>query len=166
MSIDWHVYFVFHSTFAQVFPFAYVLMTRKTQRAYTHLFQYINERVCSLDCGSFTSDYEVAMRNALQAVFPGVHLYACWFHYSQALKRKVKQLPQFDRFLHSLEAAEDIYYKLQCLPLLPPEYILEAFQQLKKEALAIDKTKFAPFLKYFERQWIKKVRLIYTLQLF
>lgn len=146
----------------KVFPFAYVLMTRKTQRAYQHLFSYINERVCSLKCKSFTSDYEVAMRNALAILFPGTRLVACWFHYSQALKRKVKQIPGFQRFLHGNEAAEEIYYKLQCLPLLPSEHILSAFQQLKKEALAIDKKKFRFFLTYFQRQWIVKVLLLQT----
>lgn len=141
----------------EVFPFAYVLMTRKTQRAYKHLFEFINEKVCPLKCNSFTSDYEVALRNALSILFPGTRLVACWFHYSQALKRKVRQLPGFERFLRGNEAAEGIYHKLQCLPLLPSEHILSAFKQLKQEALAIDKRNFRLFLKYFERQWIVKV---------
>lgn len=143
----------------KVFPFAYVLMTRKTQRSYQHLFEYINENVCSLKCNTFTSDYEVAMRNALAILFPGTRLVACWFHYSQALKRKVRQIPNFERFLHGCAAAEAIYYKLQCLPLLPAKYILDTFKQLKEEALAIDKKKFRLFLKYFEHQWIVKVRV-------
>lgn len=134
-------------------------MTRKTQRAYKHLFQYINERVCSLKCNSFTSDYEVAIRNALTILFPGSRIVACWFHYSQALKRKVRQIPGFERFLRGCAAAEEIYYKLQCLPLLPFEDILSAFEQLKQDALAIDKKQFRHFLKYFERQWICKVKV-------
>lgn len=145
----------------KVFPFAYVLMTRKTQRAYEHLFAFINEKVCSLQCKTFTSDYEVAMRNALHILFPSTRLVACWFHYSQALKKHVRQLPGFERFLRGNEAAENIYYTLQCLPLLPSEHILCAFKQLKQEALAIEKKKFRVFLNYFERQWIVKVILVF-----
>lgn len=95
----------------KVFPFAYVLMTRKTQRAYQHLLAFIEKNVCSLKCKSFTSDYEIAMRNALAILYPGTRLVACWFHYSQALKRKVRQMPGLERFLRGNEAAEAIYYK-------------------------------------------------------
>lgn len=143
----------------KVFPFAYVLMTRKTQRAYQHLLEFIEKNVCSLKCKSFTSDYEIALRNALAILYPNTRLVACWFHYSQALKRKVRQLPGFERFLRGNEAAEKIYYKLQCLPLLSSQHILSAFEHLKREALAIDKSKFRSFLKYFEQQWIRKVRV-------
>lgn len=131
-------------------------MTRKTQSAYKHLFEYIHKNICSLECNSFTSDYELAMRNALIELFPNARMVACWFHYSQALKRKVSQIPGFERFLRGSMEAEEIYYKFQCLPLLPPGDIFGAFQTLKKAALKCDK-RFEPFLKYFERQWIEQV---------
>lgn len=124
---------------------------------YVYRWIHRTEKVCSLDCKSLTTNYELTMRNALATLFPHIRLFTCWFHYSQALKRKVKQIPHFDRFLRGNEAAEEIYYKLQCLPLLPSHHILDAFQQLKQDALAVDKKKFGPFLKYFERQWIQKV---------
>lgn len=137
-------------------------MTRKTETAYKHLFQFIDQNVCSLNCRSFTTDYEIAMRNALRELFPNARLVACWFHYSQALKRKVAQIPNFERFLRGSVAAEEIYYKLQCLPLLPAHLIIGAFEKLKIEALKCDKMKFTPFIQYFERQWIERVSFVYV----
>lgn len=101
------------------------------------------------------------MRNALKDLFPETKMVACWFHYSQALKKKAAQIPGFVRFLRGNEQAETIYYKLQCLPLLPVEHILAAFKELKKEARALDKLKFKQFLSYFERQWIRKVNIFF-----
>lgn len=148
--------FMFYS---KVFPIVYVLMTRKTTLAYKHIFRFINEKVCSLACHSFTTDYECAMRNALKELFPETRMVACWFHYSQALKKRAAQIPGFVRFLSGDQECELIYYKLQCLPLLPAEHILNAFNELKRKAKSINKDKFKPFLSYFERQWIRKVSI-------
>lgn len=48
--------------FGQVFPFAFVLMTHKSEPSYTAVFQYIHNNVMSLECATVTSDYETAMR--------------------------------------------------------------------------------------------------------
>lgn len=76
----------------KVFPFAYVLMSRKTQRAYEAVFDYINSHVLQINnIASFTTDYELAMRNALKKLFPNVQRFACYFHFCQAVKRRAYQ---------------------------------------------------------------------------
>ena len=39
---------------------------------------------------SFSTDFEKAILNAVQIVFPGVKLYGCYFHFSQNLWRNVQ----------------------------------------------------------------------------
>lgn len=96
------------------------------------------------------------MRNALKTHYPDSSFIACWFHFCQAVKKNASQFQGFVNFIRSNPAAEKIYYKLQCLPLLPAKYIDSAFNTLQDEALALNAA-FKPFLNYYNRQWIVKV---------
>lgn len=130
-------------------------MSSRTQVAYTHVFRYINEHIFSLKCASFTSDYEIAMRNALRACFPDSELVSCWFHYCQAIRRKASQLTAFFELIRTNAAARKLYFKFQALALLEAGLIVDAFNKLKEMTLQYEA--FEPFVKYFEHQWIKRV---------
>lgn len=139
-------------------PFLYVLMSRKTRRCYEHLFKYIKKHLIDLgESKSIMTDFECAMRNALRIVFPQTELNACWFHSTQAAKKRAMQTPQLYPYLYLHKDAREIYYKLLSLPLLHPRDIIPEFQKLKVIALAKHRAVFAEFIKYFERQWILKV---------
>lgn len=143
-------------------------MSRKTRRAYEHLFKYLKKNIIDLENGaSIMTDFECAMRNALRAVFPGIELNCCWFHFTQAAKKRAMQTPQLIPYLLQNTKAREIYYKLLSLPLLPPKDIIPQFQRLKVLALAKNKSVFADFIKYYEKQWIKKVcNIAYGIKLF
>lgn len=133
-------------------------MSRKTRRAYEHLFKYLKNNIINLGNGkSIMTDFECAMRNALRAVFPQIKLNCCWFHFTQAAKKRAMQTPQLIPFLLQNKDAREIYYKLLSLPLLPPKDIVPMFRELKVLALANNRELFADFIKYYEGQWIKKV---------
>lgn len=133
-------------------------MSRKTRRAYEHLFKYLKKNIIDLGNGaSIMTDFEVAMRNALRAIFPQIELNCCWFHFTQAAKKRAMQTPQLIPYLLQNEKARAIYYKLLSLPLLPAKDIVPQFQKLKVLALANNKAVFKDFIKYYENQWIKKV---------
>lgn len=132
-------------------------MSNKQQETYTAVFRYINENVIPLQCHIFMSDYETALRNGFSAIIPNATLAACWFHFVQAVKRNVMKLPNLVKMIRTDIKAADIYYKLQSLPLLPAKYIIPAFNMLKSEAYGLDKGLFAPFFKYYDNQWLKRV---------
>lgn len=48
--------------------------------------------------------------------------------------------------------ARFVYYRLMCLPLLPPSHIKPMFLELKDEAYKMKKNIIRPFLQYFQRQ--------------
>lgn len=141
--------------FDTVHPFIYVLISSRTQLACTHVFRYMNENIFSLNCASFTSDYEVAMRNALRSCFPDSKLVSCWFDYCQAICRRASQLPAFFQLISTNSAARKLYFKFQALALLECSSIIDAFNKLKN--LTHEYGPFEPFVKYFEHQWIKRV---------
>lgn len=149
--------------FVQAFPFAFILMSRKTQIAYEDVFEYISEHIFPLSSSqSFTSDYEMAMRNALRKLYPEAKMVACYFHYTQAVKRKLSQLREATDEVTNNDEAKSIYQRLQCLPLLPPEFIVDAFKELVREANKLkNKEALRSFLIYMKEQWIKKVCMNY-----
>lgn len=110
-----------------------------------------------MECQSFMTDYEVAMRNALRSCFPESSFFACWFHFCQACKRHASKIPGFVLKLRANETALNIYCRLLCLPLLPAVNIEAAFRNLQTEAANCDARLFRRFIAYFESQWIQKV---------
>lgn len=60
----------------QTYPLVYIMMTRKTQKAYEHALRYVNDNVFSLQCEAMITDYEEGMRNAVREVVPGLGIQA------------------------------------------------------------------------------------------
>lgn len=135
-------------------------MSRKTKRAYAHVFNYIKNNLINLGGTSIMSDFEIAMRRVLKEVFPDTQLKSCWFHFTQAAKKRAMQSPQLIPYLLKTEEAREIYYKLLSLPLLPAANILDEFKKSKILALANHRKHFSDFIKYYENQWIRKVGFI------
>lgn len=139
-------------------------MTRKTEEAYNHLFRYIDENVCSLQCKSFMSDFEVAMRNAIAEVWPDADYITCWFHLCQACERQVAKNSALLKLLRSNnKEAREIYKKILALALLPADKVVDAFEKLASIAMCKFPTQFGPFLNYYRRQWLVKVGRIQLL---
>lgn len=136
-------------------------MSRKTEAAYTAVFKYLHENVMPLHGLSFMSDYEKALRNGFSNVVPNLHMSACWFHFTQACKRKAMKLPKMIKSIRADKKAESIYRQLLCLPLLPAQEIEGAFAMLKLRALASNLIEFQDFFKYYEHQWLIKVNCTY-----
>lgn len=144
----------------QVFPFCYVLMSAKSTACYKHVFDFIEAHVCDLQCASFTTDYEKAMRQALHELHPEVKRFACYLHYCQAVKKHAFKLADLSQIIFSNGEARFVYYRIMCLPLLPHDKIKEMFIELKREAYAINQTVFRPFIRYWENQWLRMVRVL------
>lgn len=143
--------------FDTVHPFIYILMSRRTQIAYTRVFTYIDKHICSLLCARFTTDYESAMKSALHACFPDSELASCWFHFVQAIRKKASQMPVLFQLIRTDPTAATLYYKFQAIALLRHDLINEAFKKLSAAAIKFNREAFTPFVDYYNRQWIKRV---------
>lgn len=145
-------------------PLVFILMTKKSEKAYQKVFEYVNKELFDMKCASFMTDFEKAMRSALHSVVPGVPCYGCWFHYSQALRRRVGT-DGLTKFLKTNKEALVIYKKLRFLALLPAAKISEGFNILKQEALDLHHDQFNSFVKYVFDQWITKVSVEFGVRL-
>lgn len=136
-------------------------MSNKKQVCYEHILAYIHESIFSLDGASFTTDYELAMRNAIAKQYPNAIHRCCWFHFTQAVKRNASKIAGFVPMIRGHLIERELYYKIMCLPLLPACMIRAAFDTLKEKGLAIaNNASFHNFLNYIERQWMIKVCLM------
>lgn len=132
-------------------------MTRKSENCYKHVFNYIEQNVMSLECKSFMTDFEDAMRNGIASVWPNAERNTCWFHLCQAVKRRIVKNSALSKLIQTNPEARDIYKKILSLPLLPPELIVDAFYKLKAIAMTKFAGRFNSFFVYYERQWLQKV---------
>ena len=72
------------------FPIAFALMEDKTARAYEIVFNALKNSMVVIR--TFMGDFERGSRNAIKIVCAGVLLKGCWFHYTQAIMRRVKKV--------------------------------------------------------------------------
>lgn len=133
-------------------------MTKRTEAAYIHLFENIESNICKLQPTCFKTDYEQALRLAIQKVYINVPIKGCWFHFSQAVRRRCSKIPNFFTTLWSNRTAKILYHKFLAIPLLRADMIIPAFEELRSEAESPEfGNTFKNFLCYFNRQWILKV---------
>lgn len=134
-------------------------MSRRTIEAYESVFEYIHKNLISLREEGIIIDFEKGIRTALKRMLQKVNssmpILGCWFHFTQAVRRKMTQFsPSFHK-IKTDEKYSNIFRRFQCLPLLPVQHIECAFRDLAKEALKLDKDFFPPFINYFNSEWIK-----------
>lgn len=136
-------------------------MSKRTTEAYESVFNYINDHLIPLRGEAIIIDFEKGIRRALIKVLrkngSTMIILGCWFHFSQAIRRKLAQMPGLFAKVQSDEKFKEIFRRFQCLPLLPLKDIEITFRELCKEALRLDKGLFTPFINYFYNEWMKIV---------
>ena len=103
------------------FPVVYALMSRKTQALYTGVFAKVQEFVPDFSPTSAMADFEEASAAAFQSVFGDVAISGCWFHFAQAVVKRVNKDASIN-----VAHVRDTVHCLVALPLLPPQAILDA----------------------------------------
>ena len=79
---------VFLSENGCLLPAFFILMTRRSRELYDAVFQQVAATL-GRPVRHFMSDWEAALAGAAQAVWPAAHISGCWFHFAQAVLRKV-----------------------------------------------------------------------------
>ena len=74
------------------FPVVYAVMSRKTQALYTGVFAKVQELVPEFTPTSAMADFEEAPAAAFQSVFGDVTISGCWFHFAQAVVKRVQKI--------------------------------------------------------------------------
>ena len=130
-------------------------MENKRKESYKEIFKYFKNEL-NLHFNEAMLDFELGLKNALKEVFQDIKLMSCWFHFAQAVTRKLQHMPASIRFRYDIK---ELIAKLLSLPLLPASKIYEAYQTIKKEILLTESENvtFRKFFLYFESFWLYKI---------
>ena len=81
---------IFVSTNGRMLPAYFALMTSRTRGLYEAVFSECARRL-GQPAERIMADWETALQGAAAAVWPEAQVNGCWFHYAQAVLRKVSQ---------------------------------------------------------------------------
>lgn len=74
-------------------------MSRKTTEAYFNLLKYVHEELIEMNGSGIIIDFEKAERQALHQLQTGIRIFGCWFHFCQALRRKITSMEELFELL-------------------------------------------------------------------
>ena len=123
-------------------PLAFIIMSRRQTVDYTTVLEAIFKLLPTKSkVKEVVLDFERAMWSAFKKVLPAnAKLHGCWFHWSQAMYRKIKDAKL--RRQYAKQGAIRTFLKmLMALPHLPAEHIPEAFNCLNNQPIADRKLK-------------------------
>jgi hypothetical protein len=156
-AIYYQLFTIFVPFADSAFPVFYALMTRKTRSIYIAVFEKLKELAPSFKPTSAMADFEEASVSALQHVFGAVHVSGCWFHYAQAIVKRLNKVGLKEAYSRNSDV-KDTTLCLLGLPLLPAsamnQAIDELMQSLNQSSLYIAKLK--ELINYVCKQWIRK----------
>ncbi|CAI6371232.1 unnamed protein product [Macrosiphum euphorbiae] len=121
---DLRCFLIFQVLYKSVaFPMVYVLLGSETEETYSALFTVIrNILPLNYDRIRFVTDYERALMNAVQRIFPNSELLCCWFHFSQSVVRYChRKVNGVLNLVKRHEVAARIFRMVLALPHLPAE---------------------------------------------
>lgn len=136
-------------------PMIWVLMSGKDQNLYETVFN--NLRQTAIDMGLVMNlkyslnDFEIAIRNAIQLVFPAIDNRACFFHLRQLTIKRLKKLKLFAKYQKDPSLALEIN-QVMALAFFPPNEIEELFEILHQTVSEEAKI----FYDWFKPLYIRK----------
>ena len=164
-SQEWHAdgtFKVFPQLFYQIYsdhavynehtvPLVFMLLTCKSAAVYEKAFRALKELNPDLSPKRVITDFELAAINSFRKIFPRTEVKGCFFHFAQAIWRKIQDLGLAGLYKEN----DDIRKVVKCLvalALIPSEYVHLAFCKIL-ETLPPD-TPLMPFLEYYENTWL------------
>ena len=132
-------------------PLVYILLTNKNTSVYKKAFSALKDLNPDLSPVRIVTDFELAAIIAFQDLFPSVDIKGCFFHFSQAVWRKVQEMGLANLYKENDELRKTVKC-LVALALIPPEDVLLGFEKII-ETLPPD-TALTPLLEYFESTWL------------
>ncbi|KZS21185.1 Uncharacterized protein APZ42_011937 [Daphnia magna] len=157
------------SRFGQVYPFAFVLMNKKTRQLYDAVLDKILTVYDDLypdvylNVERLMSDFENAIQSSCEQAFVGCTCIGCWFHYGQAIWRRVQKYGLTGAY-RSIPTVCRIVKEMIALALLPADAILAGFQDIKnthREDLRRESVEIQAAIKrlmdYYYGYWIDTI---------
>lgn len=135
----------------KTFPFVYILFKTKRQEDYTRAFAQL-QTILKLNVKIIITDFELGLVNAIKAVFPYSIQKGCYFHFSQAIWRKI----QIYGFVQQYKTYGDFYTtirKILSLAFIKKEHVYKVYRRYRKVLLEIELLNIHDFVQYLDRTY-------------
>lgn len=129
----------------------YALLPNKREETYHQLLERILELRPNMRPESVMTDFECAMKNAVNAAFDGVQVSHCHFHLCQNVFRHVQGKGLQQAYVND-ETLSLHVRMLMALPFLPPDDVIDGFVELADDC----SDELEPVVEYFESTYIGK----------
>ena len=144
------------ATHGRHIPLVYCLLPNKRQDTYERVFQILEEKVRlslqhDLSLSSLLTDFELAIIQVVRAVLPATSTKGCYFHFCQALHRKIQQLDLQVEYQQNNEL-RNFVRKVAALAFLPLRYVRLGWTGVKATVPALPRIDV--FVDYFGSTWI------------
>ena len=134
-------------------------MTNRSFHLYEKIFKYLRVEL-NMSAATYMCDFEIPLRKAIFEIWPESSVKGCYYHFTQALKRKKDSLSHLASMIKTTEEANKIYQLFRRLAFKPKEdieeeytFILEYQKQLNLEQ------DFHAFNDYILKHWIQKAHI-------
>ena len=130
----------------------FVMMSSKRKQDYKKVLKKVKNMLPRPpQVEKVVADFEARMWRGMLGVFPNIKIQGCYFHWTQAIRRKIGELGLLKSFNHKGNV-HTFCKKIMALPFLPQENIPPAFYGLRD--LVVDNPPLTQLCNYVERQWI------------
>ena len=147
------------------FPLFFFLLPKRTEAMYRSALLKVAETLAPLNTTitHCMTDFEMALMKACESVF-NVQTRGCWFHFSQALYKKVRSIGLLHRFRRDGRGQASEFQKLihcyMALPLLPADEIDGAMRSLHVQVVTLipeEQRRLLQFQRYMTTFWLQKI---------
>ena len=131
---------------------AYILIPNETKITYLKVFEILKNNYF-FNPKIFTCDFNAASNNALKKIFPNCYIINCYFHFAQAIWKKVKKYNLTED--NNIQKTRELIYNIKVLCFIKPDNIYPIFKLIKNR---FNDDKYSEFFSYFEKTWNPKGR--------
>lgn len=136
---------------SKILPLLYILLPNKKESTYSIVFNALKKLSPILCPESIMMDYEKAVMNVCMKQYPSVKIRGCFFHFKQAIYRKVGQLGLKKKYDTDSKFSAQIRH-LAALAYVPEYDVVTVFEEIiEKNIIPSDAE---GLLDYFEDVWI------------
>ncbi|XP_008551962.1 uncharacterized protein LOC103574323 [Microplitis demolitor] len=135
-------------------PVCWMLMCKKSAAAYIKGLEFFKTNVAPHIAPNIVmTDFESSLKIAIREIYPEAVHSGCFFHFCQALIKKLKKLGILG-LISTWKYGQIIMRKFMGLALLPADDIVRGYQWLINNIPDGIKMILQPFLTYFYDEWI------------
>ncbi|CAF3034371.1 unnamed protein product, partial [Rotaria sp. Silwood2] len=144
------------------FPCIFCLLPDRKKSTYQQLFQVLKDMAASMNRifkpERIISDFESSLVSIIPAEFPQAVHQGCYFHYTQAIYRRIQSLGLSTAYSQD----EEIRYccrKLMAIALLPIEEVENSYYNLRSTSSTKVKEELRQLFMYFDSYWMNDLPL-------